>query len=303
MSNNSRDNVSRIVACIALLISVLTFLFGDNIAGRIYISFQPKLPNNATIIEGIIAVLNVALAAFVLIDIWILRPIKIPLGNSLAMSSFKQLIRGWALLWATWLLLYICLGAHWLKLISGEMSTLAWYVADGLNMINGFFFFYLFFVLDQPSVSTKSEPDRARAFHFNIFIAIASGVTALITSGVVSSYSPENEPNGGTLVQKLVGAYTAMGMAFFFGRLDSHYLRVSRIVMAPLYLYVVIQLFWGRSIFAGNMTFNKDQVAVFGLALVLKFVIFLTLSTWIRDGRFIDYIVKAEEGLRQQNGS
>jgi len=37
-------------------------------------------------------------------------------------------------------------------------------------------------------------------------------------------------------------AYIAPGMAFFFGRLDSHYQKLRIAILAPLYLYAVMQL-------------------------------------------------------------
>lgn len=96
----------------------------------------------------------------------------------------------------------------------------------------------------------------------------------------------------------MVASYVAVGMAFFFGTLDSHYLKVPRIILAPLYLYAVIQLFWDQNTFANNQTFLPERVTIFSMALILKFVIFLVLSKLIRHERFREYFVIAEKGLR-----
>ena len=203
--------------------------------------------------------------------------------------SFKQLLLGWRLLWLTWIPFYACLSARWLYQISDDNAF--WRVVNALNMVNGFFFYYLFFVLDQPSVPTESEPDRAKMFRRNVRVTIAVGIVIFIVSTFFQGQ--------GFLAEKLSPAYIAVGMAFFFGRLDSHYLRAHRVLLAPLYLYAVIQLFWGRES-AVNLAFDPERIAIFVLAFILKFVIFITLSQWIRDGRFRKYFVVAKEGLERE---
>jgi hypothetical protein len=292
--NDSRDGIKWVSYC-ALFISILTFLFGNNITAKLGALIPPQ-QENKTIIEGIIALLNVTLAIIVLLDIRIFRPVQVYQDNSVASVSFKQLVRGWQLLWLSWIPFYGCLAARWLHLISDAPSSPIWYITNGLNMVNGFFFYYLFFVLDQPSVPTQSKPDRAKSFYRYINITVLLGVVIFIVSEVVARWNPSVNQQS-FLVQKLVPAYIAVGMAFFFGRLDSHYLRVHRIILAPLYLYAVIQLFWGRNTFEEPESFNPEQVTIFSLALILKFVIFLTLSRWIRDGKFRQYFIDAKEGL------
>jgi hypothetical protein len=161
-------------------------------------------------------------------------------------------------------------------------------------MINGFFFYYMFFVLDQPSVPSESEPNRAKKFRQNIYVTIVLGIIIFIVS-IFLRGKPVGAGGEGILVEKLAPAYIAVGMAFFFGRLDSHYVRAHRVLLAPLYLYAVIQLFWGESTLSRE--FNPERVTILGLALILKFVIFVTLSKWIIDGRFRNYFVVAKEGL------
>jgi len=104
--------------------------------------------------------------------------------------------------------------------------------------------------------------------------------------------------NNGVLLPKMVPAYIAVGMAFFIGRLDSHYLKLPRVILAPLYLYAIIQLFWSRNT-VGASDFDGERVAIFALALVLKFVVFLNLSKLIRDEQFRQYFVVAEQGLKE----
>ena len=282
------DRTTRWVAYLGLSISVLTFVFGNGVALKLA-KFFPSPQDSKTIIEGIIGLLNIALASFVLIDSWFIRPVEISEDKSPSALSFKQLLLGWRLLWLTWIPFYACLSARWLYHISDDNAF--WRIANALNMVNGFFFYYLFFVLDQPSVPTESEPDRAKMFRRNIRVTIVLGIVIFIVSTFVHGQ--------GILAEKLSPAYIAVGMAFFFGRLDSHYLRAHRVLLAPLYLYAVIQLFWGRES-AVNPAFDPERVAIFVLAFILKFAIFMTLSQWIRDGRFRKYFVVAKEGLERE---
>jgi hypothetical protein len=297
-----RDKTARNVAFFALSITLLTFLFGDNIAGRLYYKVYPFQQGNKTLIEGIIALLNVGLAVFVLVDIRFIRPVPRSSENTPASNSYKQLLWGWQALWFTWVLFYGCLAAQWLKLIGDGTSDTLWQISDGLNMVNGFFFYYLFFVLDQPSVPTKEEPNRAKAFRFNWLVTLSIGFILFIISAAISGLiksAGRKDVEKLVLLPKLVPAYIAVGMAFFFGRLDSHYLRLPRVILAPFYLYAIIQLFWERSTFVDISIFSGERVAIFSIALVLKFAVFLTLSNLIGHESFRKYFVVAEEGLRE----
>jgi len=287
----------------ALFTAVLTFVFGVNIADYInvniadYINYVFNIQNrNYTIIEGIIAVLNIVLASIVLVDTRRLLRIKTANDNTTASNTYKQLLFGWQWLWFTWILFYGCLVTQWLYRIDVTSSNFLWRVSDALNMINGFFFYYLFFVLDQPSVATDNEPYRAKSFRFNCAFTFLVGVILFDMSGLITLFMKSSSAQEG-LLSKLVPAYIAVGMAFFFGRLDSHYLKLHRIILAPFYLYAIIQLFWGYKTFVGVSEFNPERVAIFSLALLLKFVLFINISTLIRHESFRRYLIIAEERL------
>ncbi|HEY0375647.1 MAG TPA: hypothetical protein VGC87_01665 [Pyrinomonadaceae bacterium] len=295
LSNFSSKTVRWISGC-ALLVSLLIFLYGIDIAQELK-GFYRQLQNNPTMIEGVIAVLNIVLAFYVLLDSRIFRPVSLSDENSPASNSFRQLLLGWRLLWFTWILFYGCLAAQWLHLIGGVTSEILGHVSELLNMINGFFFYYLFFVLDQPSVPTAADPERANPFRRNCVFTFLLGI--IIYDLSIFLLWNSSVGGGKALLPKLVPAYIAVGMAFFFGRLDSHYLKLPRIILAPLYLYAVIQLFWEHNTFANNKTFIPERVTIFSVALILKFVVFLTLSKLIRHERFRQYFVIAEKGLRE----
>ena len=283
------SQISRWASYGGLIIFLLAFVYGIRL-----IQIPPQ--NNPTKIEGTIALLNIFLAVWVLFDSRSFIAADILGSNSVASRSFRQLLLGWRSLWVTWILFYGCLAAQWFHLINDVLSPIVGQLAEALNLINGFFFYYLFFVLDQPSVATKTEPDRAKSFRRNCIVTLILGVLLfIINSPLLNGYIGGNEGLSG----KLLPAYIAVGMAFFFGRLDSHYLRLPRIILAPLYLYAIIQLFWDRSTFADNSKFIPQRIIVFSTALILKFVVFITLSRLIKHKSFHQYFVIAEKELRE----
>ena len=300
-----RDRTAKWVSYAALLIAVLTFLFGITVSKYIGVTVTSFIGNifeaqktNPTLIEGIIALLNIALALFVLLEIRILHPIKTADNNTPASTSFRQLLFGWQCLWLTWILFYVCLAVQWLSL-SNEITNIVRPLIEGLNVINGFFFYYLFFVLDQPSVSTDKEPNRAKAFRRNCLLTLLVGLILFLTVEVLSPLLLKIWGQN-VLWQKIVPAYIAVGMAFFVGRLDSHYLRLPRVILAPLYLYAMLQLYWTRYPGTKSQEINGEPIAIFGLALILKFVVFLTISKLIRHESFRKYFVVADKGLSEK---
>lgn len=254
---------------------------------------QLSIPKN-TFFEIIIALLNILLATFVLFDSRFIRPIDYVADNSPTSDSFKQLVFGWRMLWFGWILLYTTLAIGWLGYDSWFLSL----VSNVFNVMNGFFFYYLFFVLDTYSVKTESETKRDKGFKLNILITFFVGVLVLVLTTFVSWEFKSDESNN-FFVNNLIAAYTAVGMVFFFGRLDSHYLNISRIVLAPLYLYAVIQLFWVSDIFNTKEP-SANRIVIFTVALILKTVIFYLVSKEIREGVFYSYMIDAVKGIEKK---
>jgi hypothetical protein len=97
------------------------------------------------------------------------------------------------------------------------------------------------------------------------------------------------------LLKNLVAAFTAVGMAFFIGRLDSHYLKAPRIVLAPLYLYVIIQLSWNNIASSQTLADDPTRAIILGLACYFKFLLFWVVRSWLADGSMARYLENAEQ--------
>lgn len=299
---NGYDKGTRQLANGSLIISMLALLFGDGVVIQIvaYIQKDSWFLTSVNGLEGSIAILNVLLAAFVLWDPKTRQAIKFADDASTPLStheSFRKLMLGWRLLWLARMLLYIWLGANWFGLHKIVGTQLAWHIAAALHLLVGFFHYFLFFVLDPPSIATESRPDSAIVFRRSIITMLAVGCVVYIASVLIDVYRSTLSEWGITsiLAHRLVPTYAGIGMAFLIGRLDSHYLRIPRVLLAPLYLYVIVQPLWSR--FAGTHFGgppNTERAAIFVLVLILKFIFFYSVVKWIRNGGFLQYLIKIQ---------
>ena len=76
-------------------------------------------------------------------------------------------------------------------------------------------------------------------------------------------------------------------MAFFFGRLDSHILRVRRSLLGPLYLYVALQMSW---VLFWKAPADSITWLHFSTVLVLKIYMYVAITHWIVTGDLRVYI-------------
>ena len=299
--SHTYDEGARRLAYSALIISMMVFMFGDGIVVRTVNAINIYWPGFLTSVnglEGTIAVLNVLLAAFVLWDPKTRQAIKSAdsvLTPISAKDSFRKLMLGWRLLWLARLFLYTWLGAHWFGLHNIVPSRMTWYIASALHLLVGFFHYFLFFALDQPSAATGSRPGSAIAFRRSVLIILVVGFFVFIASVFVNYSTPAEAGITNFLAHKLIPTYAGIGMAFLIGRLDSHYLRIPRIMLAPMYLYVIVQPLWSRVAGTDFQVVNSERAAIFALVLILKFVFFYSIAKWIRNGGFLQYLIRMEE--------
>ncbi len=215
------------------------------------------------------------------------------LPEGIVKSSMKQFNRGWLGIWIGWILLYIWMSIKWLKEkqlieqgiweIYQRFSVYSWAVADLLNVVSTFFFFYLFLVLDMQSVKTQDMPNRNARFqkaiiHFGIVLTIV--LACSVTDRFINFGAWEGV---GILLYSLL---TSISMLYFFGRLDSHFFNIKRSLLAPLYLYAIIQVNWNN---LHSADFALQALAMFFLAFLLKIYLFLIVIRWIRNGDFERY--------------
>lgn len=205
----------------------------------------------------------------------------------LARRAFRQVLFGLALLSVAWGQLYLWLFSIW----SDAGALGAWArgpkglaLADAWNTLASFAFFYLYLVLDLPSVRSAEDAERAAPFRRALagvgLLCLAVAVLALL--GRHGWFGLERL---GPLAGSLLGA---VAMMYFFGKFDYRFMRVPRPLIAPLYVYVAIQIAW-HEIAPGEAAYAEG---LFVAALLLKAYLFGLLWVWLRRRtlqRYLDF--------------
>lgn len=216
------------------------------------------------------------------------------LPNSYAKASLLQFEKGWIALWISWICLYTWLSIKWFYehhlLEKGKIENfyhfqqLSWAVADVVNIFSTFCFFYLFFILDMKTLKAEGNETTTSSVFYRSASTVMIIAVALLALTITDRFVDFGNWDGaGTLVYSL---FTSLAMLYFFGRLDSHFFKAHRILLAPLYLYSVIQVNWNNMPFA---EFASQGLVIFFVAFLLKIYLFFIINGWIRNGDFGKY--------------
>jgi hypothetical protein len=203
-------------------------------------------------------------------------------GHAIARKCLAQFVAGWRWAWVSWVALY---GWLWIHSNSGGSPDV---VADILNTLTSFPLFWCFFVLDKPSVSMPGSPDRNVPFRKAIGTVwgIGAGVAAVAVAGRLHLWGL----NEFGLV--FLGLYDGIAIAFLVGRFDSHWLKVPRWMLAPLYGYALIQMIY---VFFFNLP-PAWQIYTYLVALLFKVCLFLVVTHLLHAGNVRLYLEAAEDG-------
>ncbi len=202
--------------------------------------------------------------------------------HPIARKCLAQFIAGWRWAWVCWLALY---GWLWVNTNPGGRPDV---VADILNCLTSFPLFWCFFVLDKPSVAVPGDPDRNASFRKAIgtIWGIGAGVTLLAVGGRLHLWGL----NEFGLV--FMGIYDGLAIAFLVGRFDSHWMKVPRWMLAPLYGYALIQMIY---VFFFKLP-PAWQVYTYLVALLFKVCLFLVVTHLLHAGNLRRYLEAAEDG-------
>lgn len=253
---------------------------------------------------SILYFMQVGLAGLVIV--FIFTPFGRPRMNGrrwdkIARETFHQFLKGWSAIWVSWFLLYLYFGIFLgvVKEPKPQQNVILQVTLDFLNIANSAAFFYVFLVLDMPSVSTEDRPLRNTEFR-KAFTAVAVICTIIF---LISAFCRFTDKWYGPY---LSGLLVGISMAYFFGRLDSHHMNVNRWTLAPLYLYSIIQVSGPDLIdFRGGIKEDWQEL-FFAAALLLKFWLFTVVNYWLQNGSFARYFNAATsyiEGMRSQEGA
>lgn len=211
-----------------------------------------------------------------------LKPQAIEQDHPIARKCLTQFIAGWRWAWAAWFALYFWMWTHASSGVARDV------VADILNCLTSFPLFWCFFVLDKPSVSVPGDPERNASFRKAIGIVwgIGAGVALLAVAGRLHMWGL----NEFGLV--FLGIYDGLAIAFLVGRFDSHWMKVPRWMLAPLYGYALIQMIY---VFFYNLP-AEWQIYTYLVALLFKVCLFLVVTHLLNAGNLRAYLEAAEDG-------
>jgi hypothetical protein len=202
--------------------------------------------------------------------------------HPIARKCMAQFISGWRCAWALWLALY-----GWLWVLTA-LGRNPYPVADVLNCLTAFPLFWCFFVLDKPSVTAPGQPARNVAFRKSVGVTwgIGAGVALLAVAGRMHVWGLNEFCLG------FLGMYDGLAIAFLVGRFDSHWIRVPRWMLAPLYGYALIQMIY---IFFFSLP-PEWQIYTYLVALLFKVCLFLVVTHLLHAGNLRVYLEAAEDG-------
>ncbi len=216
------------------------------------------------------------------------NPTALP-RHPVAREAWRQFLNGVDALVLSWAALYLWLSWLWAGAYLPGILPEAWSsarllaIADLLNAAGSVVFLYLYLVLDKPSVPSPELPDRDVDFHDAWCACVALGLAVTLAAvlgrlGWLGSVSPLGPMLGSFLA--------AVAMMYLFGRFDYRSMRVGRLAVAPLYLYVALQVAWDR---VATTEVSLGAELAFALALVLKLYLLACLVRWARDRRLQRY--------------
>ncbi|HLK63735.1 MAG TPA: hypothetical protein VKU19_09860 [Bryobacteraceae bacterium] len=264
--------------CYAVLTAIGSSFVTGSSSGESFGTEVPPVPSILHLVHAAIAalLLGVQFTPF-------LRPQAIgERDHPIARKCLAQFIVGWRWAWVAWLALYGWLWTH----AGGGVRSDA--IADVLNCLTSFPLFWCFFVLDKPSVAVPGDPQRTVSFRKAIGTVwgIGAGVAVLAAAGRLHLWGLNEF---GLVFQ---GIYNGLAIAFLVGRFDSHWMKVPRWMLAPLYGYALIQMIY---VFFFSLP-PAWQVYTYLVALLFKVCLFLVVTHLLHAGNLRQYLEAAEDG-------
>jgi hypothetical protein len=198
-----------------------------------------------------------------------------------------QFVQGFRYLWIAWLVMYLVLSVgsgllafHFRGMTVGGFAYF-WMVTEVLNALASQAMLNCFLVLDVPSlpsVQGAAEEYRRRltlTWVITIVIAATSALDRVFNLGPLDG-----------LFGFLNSLYAGIATAFLVGRLDSHWMKVHRGVLVPLYAYAILQAPFSNF----DSLSSYKQAAFFVVALLLKLGLAAVVSWLILSGNLLRFL-------------
>ena len=278
-------------------------------------SNEEALPSRATIgVELALSAIQVILLPTLLFLIYFAEGTEEKirtLAPGIVRQTMEQFRVGWVGFWISMCFLYLWLTLKWGFLlwaydseqIAQRFYQSSWIFSDLINLSGGFFLYYMFYILDTPSIAYPSIPARNRSFIRTLRVVIALGLALFAGAVAERLYS-------GAFFVFALSVFHAVGAAMFVSSLSSHVFRFHRWVLPLLFLYAAIQAGWPAisRLGPGHTTLG---IGIVLLALILKGILMWDVSYKIRKDDFAGYITtmnavfsnkrQSNEGTRERS--
>ncbi len=278
-----------LVINLVVILAVLSYF----IVGRAGVmpSSNPSLGENSAYKQSltVISFLHVAtIALLVLLFYTILESKKayLRVKNLDVRQAILFFQRGWLGIYFSWILLYAWMSFKWSHenqlALEGStklscFSASAWAIADVLSLMSTFLFFYLFNLLDvQKAAGEMSDVYQKISKSLAKLGYLLGGIVCF--SIIDRFYDLGAFENTGVLIYSLL---TALSGLYLFGRLDSHHFNTNRLILAPLYIYALLQMIWSS---VNSDASHYISISLFFLAFLLKIYFFFLIIKWLRNG-------------------
>lgn len=240
-------------------------------------------------------------------------------ANNIVKRTLSQFIFGWRLLWMMWFILYI-----WFWHTMENDNSTHENIEVIIHIFSSTIFFYLFLVLDKPSVNTVAHRNRNTNFKYWLVGIIALAVI-VASVNICTRYYKETHLYG----ELATGVFSGLCICFFLGRLDSHFLGKTdkrRFFLGLLYCYPLIQVLWivirtssqeinglidsfeglsdtSKTELKSLNNLNSSNLAkiVFTIAFGLKFLLFMFIQIMLENGNIESYISKMHKEFTSKN--
>ncbi len=206
--------------------------------------------------------------------------------------ALLQFFKGWKNLWLSFSILYI-----WFCILYGtdlHTNIYAKSISDIITILSSLCLAYLFSVMDVKSIPRSSDKNSLQTFYVYLIVFTLGLCFSSIISILDRYYHLGFLDGVGTYI---LGYANVIVMLYFFGRLESHYLNINRIVLLPLYTYAIIQIAYVLffEVKDGEQSF---EAYIIGAVLILKGFLYFLIREWIKERKMEVYFLKQFERLK-----
>ncbi len=211
-------------------------------------------------------------------------------GKTIVDASLKQFQGGWLailislLFFYLWLTTkYICYDLFNLKepenlALATRFNLVTNTLSDFFHLTTGFFYLYLYHILDLRSISTAEHPERSREFRRSMVYSSLAALFIFVFTTLGRFYDWK-------VFIMVYSLFSVVAMSMFFSRLNSQLMDDGRAFIPVFYTYAAVQAGYP---YLTDMYDIRGKVVI-AAVLVFKIFLFSVINSYMQRGRFRKY--------------